>query len=302
MDTYEIITNRIINALESGVIPWHKEWKVSGNYGRLPFNYITRKRYRGINSIMLMLSGYDCNAWMTYKQAQSIGANVRKGEHGTLIVYWHFNKRAENGGDTVPIPSADGGEESKGRASAWAKCYTVFNVEQIDGLPKDLPFEAIQFNPIDSAENVVNGYMSSVSHPSINHGGDRAYYRLMTDHVQMPLRESFSSAESYYCTLFHEFSHSTGAKHRLNRADILDDNSFGSDSYSNEELCAEFSAAFLSAECGISNDQLLTNSTAYIQGWLKKLKNDKKIAIYAAQRAQRAADYILQRPGVDHVG
>jgi antirestriction protein ArdC len=279
MNVYESITNKIVASLEAGVIPWRKEWAVLG--GAMPYNYSTEKPYRGINTLTLLMSGYASAQWLTYKQAKEIGAQVRKGEHGQTIVFWSFTKRENK----------STGEEYE---SAFAKQYTVFNVEQIDGLPVSLPFDLPPFNPIDEAEAIVDGYMQSESHPTLAHGGGEAYYKPSTDHVQVPHRETFTSPGAYYATLFHELAHSTSIPSRLNRR-AEKPHAFGDENYSKEELTAEFTSAFLCAESGITNDERLANSAAYIQCWIRALKNDKTLAIAAAQRAQKAADYILQR-------
>lgn len=279
MNLYETITNRIIAQLEQGKIPWKKEWSATAHGTLFPHNHATGKSYRGINTVSLLCSGYSSSGWMTYKQAQEIGAQVRKGEHGSPVVFWKFDKEKN-------------AETGKDRSSAFMRQYTVFNVDQIDGLPMSLPFEAPSFDPIESAENVTRGYLTGASHPTLAHGGDRAYYQPSSDRVQMPLAGSFHTPAAYYCTLFHEFAHSTGHDSRLSRKF---GNHFGNHDYSEEELVAEFTAAFVCAESGISDDSLLTNSTAYIQGWLSKLRGDPKVAIHAAQRAQKAADFILQR-------
>jgi antirestriction protein ArdC len=292
MNVYETITARIIAQLEDGIIPWRKEWKGTGE-GRIPYNFTTGKPYRGINTLVLLCADYASQAWMTYKQAQELGANVRKGEKGTPIVFWSFPTK-KGKGDAEPAITAD----SKSSEYAFARYYTVFNVEQVEGLQPALPFDVPPFDCIGAADAVVDGYMGSASHPTLAHGGGRAFFSPSRDHVQMPTRESFTSPAAYYATLFHEFAHSTGTAGRLARKMSTANAPFGSEEYSDEELCAEFSSAFLSAESGIANDALLTNSAAYIQAWLRKLKNDPKMAVYAAQRAQKAADYILQRTAV----
>lgn len=281
-NTYEIITDRIIATLESGRIPWRKEWKNSSKNGggALPYNLTNGKAYRGINILTLFCSGYETNGWCTYKQAQSLGYQVRKGEKSAPVVYWNFPTKKE---------------QLEGRAP-WMRLYSVFNVAQLDGVPSDLPFdESAPDNRIESAEAVTAAYMSSESHPSLAHGGSSAYFAPSRDLVQMPPREAFTSLEAYYSTLFHEFTHSTGIKARLDREELQGIQRFGDCDYSKEELTAEFGAAFLCGQAGISNDPLITNSAAYIQGWVSKLQNDKTLVVQAAQRAQKAADYILGR-------
>jgi len=278
---YEVVTDRILTALENGHVPWKREWKTSGKGGRLPYNLVSGKPYRGINVFTLFCSGYANNGWCTYKQAQSLGYQVRKGEKSTPVIFWKFPTKAE----LLENP----------KAAPFARFYSVFNIEQLDGVPVELPFEGQEFDPIAECENAVATFMASASHPTLAHGGDRAFFSQSRDHVQMPPREAFASAGGYYATLFHEFAHSTGVKHRLNRPEFDTLGEFGDEPYSREELTAEFTSAFLCAETGCSNEERINNSIAYIQSWIKVLKNDKKLAIEAAQKAQRAADFILLR-------
>ena len=283
MHVYETITNKLIAQLEAGIIPWRKEWKTTGESG-LPANFATKKPYRGINILTLMSTRYESRWWLTYKQAQELGGQVRKGEKGEQIVFWKFDKR----------PNKDTGEDER---FAFARVYTVFNLEQIDGLTTALPFDVPAFDPIAEAENVVTLYMASGNHPTLGHGGSRAFYRPSTDHVQMPEQTAFSHSRAYYATLFHEFAHSTAHEARLDRK--VTGHVFGDADYSKEELVAEFASAFLCADAGISNDELLTNSAAYMQCWIKALKNDKTVAVSAAQQAQKACDFILARTFAD---
>jgi antirestriction protein ArdC len=276
---YDVVTERIIATLESGVIPWRKDWKVSASTGggAMPFNMLTGKPYRGINVLTLLCSGYAGNGWVTYKQALEMGYQVRKGEKSSPVVFWKFFPKSE---DRPP----------------FARYYSVFNIAQLDGVPDALPFTPEPFDGIASAQAVADAYMVSASHPELAHGGPSAYYSPAHDRVQMPAPQSFNSPEGYYCTLFHEFIHSTGIGARLNRDEMKGVHKFGDCDYSKEELTAEFGAAFLCAESGVTNDQILTNSAAYIQGWVSKLKSDKTLLMRAASLAQRASDYVLARP------
>lgn len=276
---YTRISDHIISKLETGVIPWRKEWKDSkrnGVGGALPYNLSNGKMYRGINVMTLLCTDYSSTGWATYKQAQALGYQVRKGEKSTPVVWWSFPDKDE---DRAP----------------YMRLYHVFNVEQMDGVPSELPIDAEPFDAIAAADAVTDRYLASASHPTLSHGGSSAYFAPSKDHVQMPPREAFTSPETYYATLFHEFIHSTGVKGRCEREELKGIKRFGDCEYSKEELTAEFGAAFLCGEAGISNVHLLENSTAYIQNWLSKLKSDKTFAVQAAQRAQRAADYILGR-------
>jgi antirestriction protein ArdC len=279
---YETVTERIIATLENGVIPWKKEWRnVRVDGGGLPYNLLSKRPYRGINILTLACSGFNSAGWCTYKQAQELGYQVRKGEKSSPVVFWSFPTKEQLIANPDKAP--------------FAKFYNVFNIEQLDGVPAALPFDVEEFDPIAECESLTQKYLSSANHPTLAHGGNRAFFRVSQDLVQMPDRSQFLSAGGYYSTLFHEFAHSTGIKSRCDRAELQAMNKSGDEAYSREELVAEFAAAFMCAETGISNDELLTNSTAYIQGFLRALKNDKRVAVEAAQRAQRATDYILQR-------
>jgi antirestriction protein ArdC len=243
---------------------------------------VSGKPYRGVNILTLFCSPYASRGWCTYKQAQALGYQVRKGEKSMPIVFWKFPTKAEKLANPDKKP--------------FAKPYYVFNIEQLDGVPAELPLtDAVAFDPIEECERVVSDFMASASHPTLKHGGDRAYFSQRLDLVQMPPRESFNNAGGYYATLFHEFAHSTGIKARLDRPEFSAENVFGDENYSREELVAEFASAFLCAETGCSNEERLSNSVAYIQSWIKVFKNDKTIAVEAAQKAQRAADFILVR-------
>jgi antirestriction protein ArdC len=275
MNAYEIVTDRILAQLDKGIIPWKRGFDVSGP--QTPTNFLTKKAYRGINVFMLFCNDYPTSEWLTYKQAQELGAQVRKGERATPIVFWSFRDKE----------TEDGEKDSY----AFCKTYSVFNIAQIDGLTPALPFDPSRvFEPIPAARALADRYLTTG--PKLAHGGNQPFYSPGRDLVQMPECEKWHNSERYYKTLFHELTHSTGHPSRLNR-DM--GKRFGSDPYAREELVAEFGAAFLCAECGISSEDAELNTVAYIQNWIQALKNDKRLAISAAQRAQRAADFIVGR-------
>jgi antirestriction protein ArdC len=279
-NVYEVITGRIIKQLESGTAPWHKPWKVRGKNG-LPRNLVSGREYRGINVWTLLSSGYASPCWLTFRQARQLDGHVRQGEVGSPIVYWKFGRREVQDGDEIME-----------KRSVLCLYYTVFNVEQCEGLkiqPAESAENQPQAQPIEACEQVVTDWRGK---PVIKHGGDYASYSKILDYIQMPERTCFDSGEEYYSTLFHELAHSTGHPSRLNRPSLTDFERFGDHNYSREELVAEMGAAFLAGYCGIGN-RTIDNSAAYLANWLKALKNDSRMVLVAASQAQKAADLIL---------
>ncbi|MCO6432233.1 MAG: DUF1738 domain-containing protein [Deltaproteobacteria bacterium] len=270
---YELVTQRVIEALEKNVVPWKQPWR-SGGLG-FPSNLLTKRPYRGINAFLLASSGYRSPYWLTFNQAKAKGGTVRKGEHGTAIVFWKIF-------ETPTTPDA------KPEKRPFLKRSTVFNVEQCDGIECQAPAENHENDPIDECEKILSGYRSP---PRIAEGGDAALYSLNEDLVRMPRREQFLSAEEWYNTLWHELAHSTAHPTRLNRKLVSLHSSFFSKAYDREELIAEMAASFLCATAGI--DCTFDNSVSYIQGWLSAFREKPRMLIEAASAAQKAADYIL---------
>lgn len=267
---YDIITSRIIEELQKGQVPWRRPWKTLP-----PVNLISKKPYRGINVFLLGLQGYGSQYWLTFNQAKQLGGNVRKGEHGTKIVFWKF--------DTYETEVADG--ETEQRKAAFLRYYTIFNLEQTEGLKALLTLPPAF--PIESAEEVVK----RMPNPPGFEQGFQAAYIPSRDTVTMPSRTAFDSQADYYSTLFHELTHSTGHAKRLGREGFDKPQAFGSDSYSREELIAEMGSAMLCGIAGIEQ-KTLANSAAYLQSWITRLKSDSKLVISAASAGQKAADYI----------
>jgi len=279
---YETITARIIEQLEKGAIPWEKPWRTYGGVPTLSRNLLSQKPYRGINALLTGLAPYSSPFWVTYKQAASIGGHVNAGEKSTPICFWKFGESEKEQPD---------GEITK---QEWAMCrlYHVFNLEQctIPGLKvDDTPVAGKTFDAIPKCEEIL---AKCFCKPEIKHGGDKAFYSPSLDYINMPQREAFDNPESYYSTLFHELTHSTGHRNRLNRDGITSMHFFGDAVYSKEELVAEMGAAFISGHAGIEA-KTLRNSTAYLQSWIRVLKGDSKLVITAASAAQKAADLIL---------
>ena len=279
-DPYEIISNSIIESLNKGIIPWQKPWKGS-NSSHGPRNMISGKPYRGINYFILSMKGYTSPYWMTFNQVKSKGGYVRKGEKSTNVVWWGFYEKTIN----------DENGETSVECYPKLKYFKVFNLEQCDDIvaPNEDLNVVEEFNNIDKAEEIIKGYKDR---PDIIHYEQNAYYRPTTDIINMPVKVSFINEEEYYSTIFHELAHSTGHSDRLNREGVTDNNSFGSHEYSKEELVAEFTACFLSGEAGILS-KVKDNSTAYIQNWASRIKNDNRLIISACSQATKACDYIL---------
>ena len=285
-DVYQIVTDQVIELLEQGKIPWQKPWR--GGAAGMPKNAISKKPYRGVNVFLLAMiqefKGYDCPYWLTYKQAQELGGNVKKGEKSTLVVYWK------------PMEKENPDDPENPETYMVLRYYRVFNVQQCHDLDlSKLPADAVDdtpdldFSPIQACENVVKHF---IKRPEIVHNCQQAYYSPSKDIINLPRPETFSDEQSYYATLFHELTHSTGHERRLKRPGVVDKAAFGSETYSKEELVAEMGAAFLCGFCDIAN-RTIDNTVAYLQGWLGKLRSDKRLVVQAAAQAQKAADYIL---------
>ena len=290
-DVYQIVTDRITAQLEAGVVPWRKSWTTTG----APRNLASGKAYRGINVWLLFSTGFTSPYWLTYRQALERGGNVRKGEKGTLVVFWKLFQRKGDGSQ----PTTAATSQEAGRMLPLLRYYTVFNVEQCDGLT-DVPkpeAKTHEHEPLAEAEALWNAWTDK---PAVTHQGNAAVYRRETDAITMPPRPQFQSAEDYYSTLFHEGTHATGHSARLSRATLLESARFGSQTYSKEELVAELGSAYLCGTCGIV-DRTVENSAAYLQSWLQAFRADKTLIVHAAANAQKAADYILRdyQPAAD---
>ena len=282
-DVYQIVTDRIVRLLESGTVPWHQSWKGSQHW---PQNFLSRKVYRGINLFLLNATRHGSPFWLTFKQVQSLGGRVRKGEHSFPVVFWKVFQ-AEGDTDAKRIP--------------FLRYYSVFNVTQCEGITLPaLPGEENlpSFEPIAKCEHVVS---AMPKRPVITHGGARACYSPALDAVSMPEAKLFDSPSAYYSTLFHELTHSTGHLSRLNRKEVAEPNRFGSDPYGREELVAEMGSAFLCGHSGIDTPTL-DQSAAYIQSWLERLKEDRKLVVLAAAQAQKACDFILDAKRTEDEG
>jgi antirestriction protein ArdC len=275
---YDVITDRILAALDVGEVPWRKPWSIKP--GMRPHNATSKRPYSGINALMLGLSGYSDPRWITYRKAAEAGGHVRKGEKATPVVFWKVLLRDAEDANGEPVT----------RKWWMLKYYNLFNVSQIDGLDLQAIDEPETFDPIAAAEEIIAEMPNA---PTVTHDGiDRAYYRPSLDAIHLPPQAAFDGAEEYYSTAFHELGHSTGHESRLNRHGLETGIApFGSETYSREELVAEFAAAFLCNASGITNT--VENSAAYVTNWAKVIRKDHKLIIQAASQGQKAADYIL---------
>ncbi len=265
--------------MEQGFIPWRKPWKFQP-----PCNYVTRRRYHGINFLLLTMSEFSSPYWLTFKQTKELGGYIKKGSKGTPIIFWKI----------VSFKDSDGtnADEIAYRDIPFMQYYTVFNLEQTERVIK-LEYKEESSELYDVCERIITGFEDK---PEIKHTIEpKAYYMPNEDTIHMPTKTSFSHSEGYYATLFHEFIHATGHQSRLNHHIVENTNfDFGSSEYSKEELVAELGSAFLCAEARVDNS-VLDNSSAYLQSWLKVLREEKKLIIYASAKASSAADYILGR-------
>lgn len=273
-DVYQMITDRIIERLESGIIPWKQPWKEAG----LPQNLISGKPYTGINVLLLASLGYTRNYFLTFKQIKDLKGSVKKGEKSIPVVFWKWSEKEDP-------------QTKEMKKVSMIRYYTVFNVDQCSGLPEE------RIPVIENDGELEMGELEAIindmpKRPPILHKENEAYYHPIKDFINMPKMNNFKNPESYWGTLFHELIHSTGHSTRLNRKEIVEKASFGTEPYSMEELVAEIGACFLKSYCGIDTKDF-DNNVAYIQHWLKRLRDDKRLIIYASAKAVRAVDYIL---------
>ena len=275
------VTETIIAEIEAGTPPWRKPWTGSTSGIALPTRH-NGEEYRGINVLMLWFmaakQGHVSSRWMTYKQAQELGGQVRKGEtSSTVVKYGTFTKENELGIEEE-LP--------------YARAYRVFNADQIEGLPEDYYIRAEAPRDLGTAEDPeLEAFFGRTGAEILTSDDPRAYYSPAKDHIHMPPIATFHDAAGYYGTLAHEVIHWTGSEKRLERIKKFANR----EAYAFEELVAEIGACFLGAQIGVAPE--LDQSAAYVEGWLKALKEDKKAIFRAASEAQKAADFVLQAAG-----
>ena len=283
-DLRQEITDDIIAALEKGVAPWQKPWQ-AGAF-EMPLNPTSGKPYRGGNALQLMVAGmrngFEDPRWITYRQAQENGWQVRRGEKGTQIEFWQF---PSNQGEDHEGSRDDTPESSRDRFIY--RVYTVFNASQIEGIPTHTPRVRQEWEIIHDAEAILQNSGARISHDQ----QDRAFYHWLTDTIHLPPRAAFDSAGTYYGTALHETAHWTGAPGRLNRETLNESYRFGDFEYAKEELRAELASVFLMAERGIPHNP--DDHAAYLGSSLKSLQDDKHEIFRAARDAHKAADLLI---------
>ena len=277
-DIYEAITERIIAELEKGNIPWEKPW--TSRNGNLAVSHATGKPYSLLNQMILDKPG----EYLTFNQVQQAGGRVKKGEKSSMVVFWKWLKVKD-----------ENSEEGKEKEIPYLKYFNVFHIDQCEGVKakrtteKPLPATPAEIN--DAAQAIADGYLSR-SGVTLHHAeGDRAFYSPSTDSVTLPKRLQFAETAEFYSTMFHELVHSTGHKTRLDR--LSKPACFGSAEYSKEELVAEIGAATLVNHVGLESASSFRNTAAYIQSWLKVLRDDKRMIVSAAGKAEKAVNLIL---------
>ena len=271
MDLFQIITDRIVAELEQGIIPWQKPWIASGN----AVSRATGKPYSLLNQMILGRGG----EYLTFAQCQKEGGKIRKGEKSQMVVFWKFIEQEDE-------------ETCEKKQVPFLRYYNVFHIDQCEGLTaKHMPELPATAKPDETAENMIAAYAKRSGVRIVNQEGDRAFYRPSNDTVVLPLLAQFAETAEYYSTAFHELTHSTGHSTRLNRLDKTA--FFGSEAYSKEELIAEIGASALVNHAGLETATSFRNSAAYIQNWLKVLRDDKRFIVSAAGKAEKAVALIL---------
>ena len=281
-ETYERVTATILSLIEKGdLLPWQKPWKGTAEWAR---SLSTKKEYNGVNRWVLTLTA-QANGWSpwfgTYQQIGALGGQVRKGEKSTLAILWKPMSRINK----------DSGQEER---FMMLRTFNVFSASQADNLPEALFVrpDVSEFVGEASADSLLDGYFTREEIP-VTFGGDRACYNPRQDKISLPHAASFTEAGHYYATAFHEAAHSTGAEKRLNRPGVVEFDQFGSHQYSREELVAELSSSLLLGVLGLDKPNLVESQAAYLKSWMSKLAEDPQAFVWAAGRAEKAANLIL---------
>lgn len=282
VDVYQMVTDRILEELEKGCIPWHRPWRSVRAYNR-----VSGKNYSLLNQLLLKHTG----EYASYNQWAKLGAHIRKGEKSEFVVFWKWQEEDSSKPKEGETKSAESGENKKGHPIL--KYYRVFHISQVDGVDPLKPEQELLFdtNPIEEAEKLFADYVKREGIKVDTMMSEQAYYSPASDGIHLPCIKQFECAEEYYSTAFHEVVHSTGHPMRLNRG--LKTAAFGSQSYSKEELVAEIGSCYILNLLGIETEPCFKNSAAYIQGWLSALKSDRRMLVSAASQSEKAVNFIM---------
>lgn len=286
---YQIVTDKIVEQLQKGIIPWQKPWSnfgISDEDGAI--NYVTRKPYSLLNQMLLGKSG----EWLTYKQISALGGKLKKGAKAGIVVFYTTLT-------TKPTEQSEESEEAEDiKAIPYLRYYNVFHIDDCEGIETKIKAEEVpteEAKPIEDAERTIIDYITREDGLTLHNDkpSDRAYYSPAKDEIVVPMLKQYNVVEEYYSTTFHEMIHSTMTESRCNRKSNMKFAAFGSEDYSREELVAEIGSAMLCRKVGLDCDKAFKNSVAYIQSWLKALKDDARAIVWASSRAEKAARYII---------
>ena len=284
IDVYGMVTERIIGMLEQGIIPWHRPWTGAGRWA---IKRTTGEPYSLLNQLLLEKPG----EYLTFMQCKKEGGRIKKGAKSKVVVFWKILDRVRTAEDGHTVLDAHG--QPVFDHIPYLQYSNVFHIDDCEGLePKTYTDERREFNPIEKAEAVIADYVARSGIRLFHEEQGQAYYSPAADKVVLPLKEQFTSEAGYYDTAFHELTHSTGHKTRLNRfgEGVM---AFGNETYSKEELVAELGSATILHLLGIETDNTVQNNAAYIQNWIRALKNDKRLIVSAAGKADKAVTLIM---------
>ena len=286
-NVYQMVTDRVIEQLKKGIIPWHRPWTCIVG----AINYVTRKPYSLINQVLLGREG----EWITFKQLKELGGSIKKGAKAGLVVF--YGKYTYTKEETEENEDGEEVTVAKEYTIPVLRYYKVFHISDCTGIESKMGSEPITVasEPIERAEKIINGYVEREEGLKFKNDeqSNQAFYRPSDDLVVVPMISQYSVIEEYYSTAFHELTHSTMTESRCNRKKENKMAAYGSADYSREELVAELGSAMLCTVAKLNSEKAFNNSVAYIQGWLHALANDNKMIVWAASRAEKAARYIL---------
>ena len=293
VNIYELVTERIIEQMQNGLIPWRRPWNVAKMTGKdTAINYVTRHAYSPLNQMLLGEAG----EYLTFKQVTELKGKVKAGAHSRLVVF--YKPQVCTREKTTTDENGNEKTVKEQFTIPYLQYYRVFHLNDTEGIPSKITAtEEVKPEPeqiIQTAEDVVLNYVTREGIKFINNKpSNSAYYQPSTDTVVLPQKKQFKTIGAYYGTAFHELTHSTLTKNRCDRTENGNATAaFGSQVYSREELVAEIGSAMLCTATGIDNTDIFENSIAYLQSWIKALKNDSKMIVWAAGRAEKAAKYI----------